>query len=510
VTAGTIGGMDVPVEEGERWWGGAVADGARMPFADGHRHDLGRSAGKRDDPEDGPNQSAPLLLSSTGRFLWSEWPFAFSLDGGVLRVTGRDLVLDRAGDSLRDAFRAASARFFPASGQAPARAMFTGPQYNTWIEMPYRPTQDAVLAYARRILDDGLPPGVLMIDDCWAEDYGTWRFDRARFPDPRAMVERLHEQGFAVMLWLVPFVSPDSATFRHLEQRGLLIRDVAGEPAVRRWWNGFSALLDLTDPEAIAWLHGELDALIADHAVDGFKFDAGDLHFYRPGDGADPADFSEAWARAGLRYPFNEYRACWKMGGRPLAQRLHDKPPSWGDDGLASLVAELVAQGLIGHPFVCPDMIGGGLIGAIPAPGGTDQELFVRYAQIAALAPMMQFATLPDRVLDAEHRAALRAALDLRRQFLPRILELVDHAAAAGEPVIRAMAYHADGVADVTDQFFLGPDLIVAPVVRPGARERTVVLPAGGWQDEDGNRFTGPATIAVPAGLDRLPRFRRG
>jgi alpha-glucosidase (family GH31 glycosyl hydrolase) len=493
--------MDVPVEDGERWWGGAAADGSRMPFRDGHRRDLGRWSGG--------NQSAPLLLSSAGRFVWSERPFAFAFDDGVLRVAGGgDIVVDRAGTSLREAFRAASSRFFPASGRAPARPMFAGPQYNTWIEMPYRPTQDEVVGYARRILGDGLPPGVLMIDDCWAEDYGTWRFDPGRFPDPRSMVEHLHGLGFTVMLWLVPFVSPDSATFRRLETDGLLIRDAGGEPAVRRWWNGFSALLDLMNPAAIDRLHGELDALIAEHGVDGFKFDAGDLDFYRPGDGAEPVDFSEAWARAGERYPFNEFRACWKAGGRPLAQRLHDKPPSWGPGGLPSLVPELVAQGLIGHPFTCPDMIGGGEIDAVTVAGEADQEFFVRYAQTAALAPMMQFSTLPDRVLDERHRAAVRAALDLRAELLPAILELVDHAAATGEPVIRPMAYHAEGVADVTDQFFLGPDLIVAPVVERGATERTVVLPAGRWHDETGTVvIAGPATVTVPVGLESVPRF---
>jgi alpha-glucosidase (family GH31 glycosyl hydrolase) len=487
------------MENGERWWGGAAADGSRMPFRDGHRRDLAWWSGT--------NQSAPLLLSSTGRFIWSDRPFAFAVDDGVLRVDGRDIVADRAGTSLRDAFRTASSRFFPASGRAPARPMFTGPQYNTWIEMPYRPTQEAVLGYAERILDDGLPPGVLMIDDCWAEDYGTWRFDAARFPDPRAMTDRLHDLGFTVMLWLVPFVSPDSATFRSLEKRGLLIRDAAGEPVVRRWWNGFSALLDLVNPAAVGWLHDELDALIAEHGVDGFKFDAGDVEFYRPGDGAEPVDFCEAWALAGLRYEFNEYRACWKAAGRPLAQRLRDKPPSWDSDGLASLVPELVAQGLIGHPYTCPDMIGGGEIGAVTAAGGVDQEFFVRYAQIAALAPMMQFSTLPDRVLDSRHRAAVGAALRLREQLLPAILDLVDHAAGSGEPVIRAMAYHADGVADVTDQFFLGPGLIVAPVVERGATERTVVLPAGTWLGADGVTVVGPTTVTVPVGLESVPMF---
>ena len=139
---------------------------------------------------------------------------------------------------------------------------------------------------------------------------------------------------------------------------------ISVESAIRRWWNGYSAVLDATNPGAVAWLHTQLDALVTEHAVDGFKFDSGDLWSYRENDTTftttDPVGQCEAWARAGVKYPFNEYRACWKMGGQPLAQRLHDKPSTWGAGGLASLIPDSIAQGLIGHPFVCPDMIGGG------------------------------------------------------------------------------------------------------------------------------------------------------
>jgi alpha-glucosidase (family GH31 glycosyl hydrolase) len=123
----------------------------------------------------------------------------------------------------------------------------------------------------------------------------------------------------------------------------------------------------------------------------------------------------------GLSHPLNEFRACWKMGGALLAQRLHDKPATWGGHGLASLIPESIAQGLIGHPFGCPDMIGGG----DHAAAGVDQELFVRNAQLAALHPMMQFSLAPHRVLDRDHLAAGREAVDLRQSLLPDLMDMV-------------------------------------------------------------------------------------
>ena len=502
--------LDVP--DGELWWGGAVADGQAMPFGrTPHRRDLAVNAGFRHAADGGANQSAPLLISTRGRYVWSDEPFDFSFTPGGLTVQGPAPVVGAAPErTLAGAFRAASAAHFPPAGRAPARAMFTGPQYNTWIEMPYAPTQRQVLDYVRGVLDAGFPPGPVMIDDRWSVDYGTWRFDPAAFPDPAAMVRQLHSWGCPVMLWLVPFISPDSAVFRRLEPRGLLVAGPAGDPVVRRWWNGFSAILDVTNPAAVDWLCGELDELRDRYGIDGFKFDAGDLRDYRIDDvthaGVHPAGHCEAWADLGRRYEFNEFRACWKQGGAPIAQRLHDKPASW--HGLASLIPESIAQGLIGHPFTCPDMVGGGDLKRT-ARETLDQELFVRYAQVAALHPMMQFSLAPHRVLDAEHLAAVHEAVALRQQLLPDILALVEAAAATGEPILRPLAYHDPADPGTTDEFLLGADVLVAPVLEPGASVRRVRFPAGDWQGPDGVIHRGPGVEQIPVGLRTLPWFRR-
>lgn len=503
------------IGEGERWWGGSAGDGVVMPFGDRpFVRNLGMPDGYGGENAKPSNQSAPLLLSTHGRVVWSGHPFAFSFDQGRLSIEGSNLVFRQRGNSLREAFLGASREFFPPSGSAPASALFAGPQYNSWIEQPYKPTQESVLHYVRTLLDSDMPPGVVIIDDSWAPDYGTWHFDEGRFPDPAAMMSTLHSWGCSVMLWLVPFVSPDSAAFRELEKAGLLIRSSDGKTAIRRWWNGLSASLDLTHPEAVTWLTNQLDDLVERMGVDGFKFDGGDVRDYRANDithlPAEPVEMCELWSRIGLRYRFNEFRACWRMGGQPLGQRLQDKPPAWNSEGIGSLIPEMLAQGMIGHPFTCPDMIGGGEIEAMTRQGGVDQEFFVRYAQIAALSPMMQFSASPARVLQGEYLEAVQAAVEVRTELLPTILQLVNEAATTGEPVIRPMAYHATGCDDVTDQFFLGPDIIAAPITERGARTRQVVLPEGTWHSDQGEVIAGPATVSAGGPLLRIPRFTRG
>lgn len=498
----------VPHRPGEGWWGGLNDDGLHMPF--------GRAPLSRDLARDlSGNQGAPLLLSDQGRYLWSDAPFAFEVDGTGLRLRG-EARLEEGFGTLRGAFLAASARHFPPSGTLPDERLFTRPQYNTWIEHGYGGTQEGVLAYARGILDHGFPTGVLMIDDNWHRGYGHWDFDRKRFPDPAALVRQLQEMGFPVMLWVCPFVSPDSEEFRWLERRGLLLLDRVGQVALRRWWNGYSAVLDLTHPGAVTWMNEQLARLQADYGVDGFKLDAGDPIFYRADDRmvgvGGPAAQCEAWARLGLRFPLNEYRACWKLGGQALAQRLKDKAHSWDEFGLASLIPSGLAQGLIGHPYTCADMVGGGDIETFIKPGfQMDAELFVRYAQAAALFPMLQFSTAPWRVLDGAHLALCREMAELHVRHADEILTLARHAARTGEPILRSLeyVYPHQGYAGVGDQFLLGDDLLVAPVLTKGAREREVVFPPGRWRGDDGHAVEGPARLVVPAPLERLPRYRK-
>jgi len=507
--------INLTVKPDEMWWGGSVADGVMMPYG-GSPFDRDLSSADPVgcvEPGSPSSQSSPLLISTSGRVIWSDRPFAFEFLNGQVSVTGHDIQALAHGNCLRDAFMEASRRFFPPSGHAPAWQLFAGAQYNTWIDQPYRPTQATVLDYVRELLESEMPPGVVFIDDSWSPSYGTWRFDEARFPCPSKMVQQLHDWGCSVMLWVVPFVSPDTDTFRRLESRGLLLRDASGNTAIRRWWNGLSALLDLSNPETISWISGQLDTLMSETGVDGFKFDGGDIRDFRADDltfrPVEPVDMCEAWAGIGLRYSCNEYRACWRMGGQPLAQRLRDKPASWDDRGIGSLIPEMLAQGMIGHPFTCPDMIGGGEIGGSVVPSDIDQEFFVRYTQIAAFSPIAQFSASPMRVLDERHLAAVRKALQLRDELQPTLRSLVDNAAATGEPIVRPMAFHASGLDTVTDQYFFGPDLIVAPVIKPSATSRTVLLPDGSWRSPSGDLITGPATVKVACDLETIPRFAR-
>jgi hypothetical protein len=501
----------IPLLEGEKFWGGCVTDGKAMPFgASPFERDLfGDTRG---------NQAQPLLVSNKGRYVWCDEPFLFRFDGQVLTVESAGGTIDTgtAGDSLRDAFRHASRTHFPSTGELPDELLFVKPQYNTWIELIYDQREDRIRGYADSIIANGFPPGVLMIDDNWQEDYGVWEFHPGRFKNPKGMMDRLHTQGFKVMLWICPYFSPDCETYRLLNKKGYFLRDHRGGTYMCKWWNGYSASLDLTNPEAVEYFQGRLAYLVNEFGADGFKLDAGDARSYRDPNikahqAISPNAFSERWAALGLPFALNEYRACWKMAGKPLAQRLRDKGHNWED--LNQLIPDALALGLMGYAYACPDMIGGGEYSYFynNPDKPLDQELIVRSAQCSALMPMMQFSVAPWRVLSEQNMKICREMALLHEQLGAEILTLAKASAKSGEPIVRHLEYtypHA-GYADIKDQFLLGDSILVAPVLEKGARSRTVVFPEGSWRGADGSLVEGPCVKEVDAPLERLPWFRK-
>ena len=518
----------------EKWWGICSNFGREMPFTE----KTSFSCDLRLDNY--VNQSLSLLCSDKGRIVWCAEPVEVKIAGGEIHLEsdkGEIIVKNDAARNLGEAFRYASKRWFPPTGEEPELLYFSAPQYNTWIELTYHQNEKDILAYAKSMIDNGLPPGVFMIDDTWQHGYGEWDFDMRRFSDPKGMMDKLHGMGYKVLLWICPFVSMDTPAYRRIawgrnpdDVRGYPMKGgFLNEPSPRApgegeyeikerpkscgWWNGYSAFLDFSHPNANAWFTETLDGLVCDFGVDGFKLDGADLGAYNLSDRSanDPkatsGSLNNGYCEYAVKYPFSEIRNTWRFQLKPVVVRLHDKMHEWS--ALDRIVADMIAAGLLGHPFICPDMVGGGdWIAFIPG-SPFDPELFIRSAQVHALCPMMQISASPWRVLDAKHQAIFSDIVALRQKFAAKFAALAKKAGEDGEPILRSLEYNypGQGYAAVIDQFMMGEELMVAPVLAKGALSRKVVLPPGRWRGDDGRTFDGPASITVETPLQRLPHF---
>jgi alpha-glucosidase len=501
---------EITIQPNEKWWGAFVGLGQEMPFQNIALQDLAI--------QNYNNQNAPLLISSNGRYVWSDAPFKFSIQGNKLTILS-DLEkpnLVQSGKTLRDAFLNASKSHFPTTSKMPQPLFFSMPQYNTWIELMYNQNQQAILKYADDAKKHGFPEGVFMIDDNWQKYYGNFDFKPDKFADPKAMITQLHQMGFKIMLWICPFVSADSPEYRDLEKKGFLIMAKGKKaPAMINWWNGVSASYDLTNPEAVKHFKSQLHTLQEKYGVDGFKFDAGDMNYFSGSydlfeQNATAVDLCKKWSEIGLDFPYNEFRASWKMGGTELVQRLGDKDYSW--EALQSLIPQAATAGLLGYSYICPDMIGGGSFATfldIDA-ANFDQELIIRSAQVHAMMPMMQFSVAPWRILNANNLKITREIARFHQKMGDYILQVAQQTAKTGEPMLRNMEYSfpQQGLAECKDQFMLGDKYLVAPMVVKG-NKRSVKLPKGLWKDDLGKVIKGGQSINIQVPLDRLPYYER-
>ena len=505
---------------GEKWWGGILHRGWEMPYGNTPRPiDLGLEGGV----------TAPFLVSSAGRYVWSDRPFVYAFTNDVLTVASDVEKVEPvvAGTTLREAYLAASAKHFPFNGRTPAELLFAKPQWNNWIEIAIQGMrQTSVDAYTEALARSGFPCGVYIMDGGWLSHNGSYRFHAPDFPESRTRLV-VGEDILAVDHVALPVaqhlvLAAVGAHERRRPDHRLppLLADAAEHaPGVRAgvvwWWSGISCVWDLT--YALGWddYAQTLRRFAAEYGIDGFKWDAGDvgpmartLRFHDPAKRA--VDWAHDYVRVGAElFPYNEYRVGFRTGGMPVMQRLPDVHHRWEAIGRVSGMVQ--AAGLLGSPYVVADMVGGGEATTYRPGGFFSEKLFVRSCALAALHPMMQFSAAPWRYLSPGNVEICRAFANLHVEFAPYILDLARQAARTGEPIVRTMEYefpHA-GFAKPMTQFMLGPKWLVAPVTAEDDAV-TVELPAGCWTDDLGTVHVGPKTLTLThVPLGRLPRYAR-
>ena len=398
--------------------------------------------------------------------------------------------------------------------QIPPVELFTKPTWTTWAKMKTEVSQDKVLQFAEQIIAHEYPFGVLEIDDRWQNHYGDLSFDPVKFPDPTRMIDILHARGFKVTAWVIPFIEPKSEAFITGRQNGYFVKDPSGEPCIVTWWQGPGALLDVTNPCALQWIRDNLLGLMEKTGLDGFKFDAGeacfipeDAVFHQP---ISSNEYTNQYIQFISKFfQLTEVRSGWLNQSAPIFFRQWDKSSTWGaDNGLQSLITGTLALGLTGYPFILPDMVGGNAYDEKP-----DEELMIRWTQANALLPAIQF-SLPPWELSEECNRICRQYAWMHVEYAEQIIQLAQGAAANGDPIIRPIWWctSEDELAfQCDDEFLLGDDLLVAPVMTTGARTRDIYLPEGKWTNIlSGDEYIGKQVLRdFPASLETLPLFMR-
>jgi hypothetical protein len=467
-------------------------------------------------------------------------------------------------DDARSATRAALERL-PKPAAAPNKSLMYYPIWTTWATSHADVTQESTVTVAKQILnaksESGLPNGsIIEIDDRWQSRYGELNFDPVKFPDPKAMVKELHDMGFLVTVWVMPFLQESSAACQEAKRLGYLVEggqppnefsevltggfgQILGttvkvfvdrfdwppghweggggggnlEPGQFRWWGTQPVrAIDFTNDDACEWFVKRLKKLQEEVGLDGFKFDAGEPCFLPFGARTRvplkrPQDYSQAYVtKVCSRFPLSEVRVGMGTNAYNGLVRMGDKDTVWGvDNGLQSLVPTLLTSAVLGYPFTLPDIIGGNAYwNQTP-----DTELMTRWAQASAFMPAVQWSIPPWDVSNSAYAACVKVIRMREKLLLPRLPALLERAKDSLEPICRPMWWLSPDDSEtfaIDDQFMVGDDMIVAPVVQKGALSRTVYLPSGSWREYESNAvISGGQRVTVDAPLDKLPVFIR-
>jgi alpha-D-xyloside xylohydrolase len=409
--------------------------------------------------------------------------------------------------------------------------------------------QEQLLEVAREHKRRGLPMDVIVADFFHWPKMGDFRFDEEFWPDPAAMVAELQELGIELMVSVWPQVSLESENFLDLKRRNALVRTERG-PDVQMSFEGPSVFVDPTSPDARAavwelckanyhdlgikvfWLD-EAEPEYGAYDFDNYRYHAGPVlqvgNLYPQ---AYARLFYEGQVAAGQTDVVNLLRCAWagsqRYGALVWSGDIHS---SWED--YRSQITAGIHMGVAGIPWFTTD-IGGFHDGDITSPDF--HELLVRWFQFGAFCPVMRMhgdRKPSERVVGADGLdrcfsgadnelwsfgepvyQVLAAYTHLRETLRPYTRSVMAAAHEDGQPVMRGLFHEFPDDPtcwDVADEYLFGPDLLVAPVVEPGARSRRVYLPAGATWTEmaSGTRHEGGRWVDVDAPLDVIPVLLR-
>jgi alpha-D-xyloside xylohydrolase len=365
----------------------------------------------------------------------------------------------------------------------------------------------------------GLPAGVYLIDRPWAEGengFGNFNWDEKRFPNGDAMVKKLHELGWRVVVWGAPWaIGKTPSEF--------------GSEAQAKGYKVSERELDLTNPEVVAWHIEKIKQFLTRSGVDGWKLDRGEetnpsQKGFTYHDGRDGHEVHNDYPRLYIRTYYDATRAVrgddFVLVPRAAYTGTQSMSVLWGGDhrstpeALRSAIIGVQRVAMMGYPVWGSDT--GGY-----TPIFRDLEVFGRWISFSAFCPLMEIGGVgphepwampsrlaPDPALNRTHKRFTW----VHARLSDYTYSLAQRAHETGNPIVHplAMDWPADPKAvERWDEFMYGPSLLVAPVWQKGLREREVYLPAGEWIDlwDRSKKFTGPQTLTAAAPIDRIPVF---
>lgn len=417
------------------------------------------------------------------------------------------------------------------TGQAP---MFGKWAYGFWqCKNRYR-SQDEILGVAKKYRDLHIPVDNIVQDWFWWNRKGEFVFNK-NYPDPKGMIDQLHNENFHLMISIWPFFEPGSKNYDYMQSKGwfvdkfkyakppfhtdaMAVYDATSAEARKFYWDkvneGLFSIgadawwMDTTEPET----EGQEDNILLNH-----KLAAGSGNRY-----VNVYPLLDTGAVYEGQRSASDKKRVFILSRSAFAGSQRNAVTAWSGDinsdwfSFRRQIPAGLNFALSGIPYWTTD-IGGFVFGSPADPAF--RELFIRWFQYATFNPVLRVhgTRKPDEnelwSYGPDAQGILVNFDRLRYRMLPYIYSLAWKTTSEAYTPMRplVMDFRGDSRAqDVGDQFMYGPAFLVNPVTEPSSSTRPVYLPNATWYDFwTGSRIEGGRMINAITPLDRLPVYVR-
>ena len=484
--------------------------------------------------QDNTNISVPLMLSSKGYgIFWNStarsrfnnrFPNYLYISSEVADVIDYYFLYGPEFDKIIGSYR-------ELTGQAP---MFGKWAYGFWqCKNRYR-SQEDILGIAKKYRDLHIPVDNIVQDWFWWNRKGEFVFNK-NYPDPKGMIDQLHQENFHLMISIWPFFEPGSANYDYMEKKGWFVDKF--KYAKPPYHTSGMAVYDATNPEARQYYWDLVNKGLFSIGADAWWMDTTEPetegqernilldHKLAVGSGNKYLNAYPLWDTAAVyqgQRSASEKKRVFILSRSAFAGSQRNAVTAWSGDIVSDWLSfrRQIPAGLnfslSGGPYWTTDI--GGFVAASPA-NPAFRELFIRWFQYGTFNPILRVhgTRTPDEnelwSYGPDAQAILVNFDRLRYRMLPYIYSLAwkttNEAYTPMRPLV--MDFRGDEQAEnIGDQFMYGPAFLVNPVTEPAISTRPVYLPQISWYDfwtgtaSEGGRFINAMTP-----LDRLPLYVR-
>lgn len=393
--------------------------------------------------------------------------------------------------------------------------------FGLWLSTYFEEAnRETVMEQVKNMKENEIPMDVYHFDCYWLRDnkWCDFEWDEEKFPNPSHMLDELNEKGIKSCVWENPYVSVLSDMYEEGVDKGYFLTHEDGSVYKAQTWTDIhpsTAIVDFTKPEAVEWYKEKHEKLI-DMGVDTFKTDFGeeipaDAHFNNGKTGeimrnVYPLLYNETVYNA---MEENDKKGfVWARSAHAGSQRF---PTHWSGDphctfeDMAAVLRSGLSFMMSGMSFWSHDI--GGFVGK------PSKKLYIRWAQLGLLSPHSRLHGWSNRdpwEFGEEALNIFKKYVKLRYRLIPHLFSYAKIASDKGLPLMRPMVleYPNDPATfDLSGQFMLGRQLLIAPVLRKDDR-KSIYLPEGIWKNYwSGEEFEGPASLNREVPLDELPMY---